>query len=88
MKAKEMFEELGYKLNESYDEKLITYIHIQHFMGERHFGITFNLEYKEFHCWHYGYDENGRCQNGINLAIKIDLLKAINKQIEELGWNE
>ena len=86
--AKEMFEELGYELNESYDKNMMTYISIQNVDGERHFGITFNLNSKSYHCWHFGYDEQGHCDNGMNLSINMKLLKAINKQVEELGWSD
>lgn len=86
MTAKEMFEKLRYKQDETFDKELISYTSIQQFCGERHFGITFNTRFKHFHLWHFGYDEKGRCDNGMNIAVDIQMLKAINKQVEELGW--
>lgn len=86
MTAKEMFEKLGYKQDETFDKELISYISVQHFCGERHFGITFNTQFKSFHLWHFGYDEKGHCDNGMNIAVNMKLLQAINKQVEELGW--
>ena len=67
MSAKEMFEELGYKL---INEKNIVYKNI-HFTGR----IT-----------HIAFFNNKKIL--VTQSIGLKELKAINKQIEELGWNE
>lgn len=43
---------------------------------------------RQFHIWHSGYDEQGYCDNNMNLSIDMKLFKAINKQMEELRWNK
>ena len=65
MKAKEMFEKLGYKLQ-------MDYPYLQYH----------NLE-TDTYIWFYGETKTIEIQ----FDITMDLLKAINKQIEELGWD-
>ena len=71
--AKEMFEELGYEQIKSNDE------FIEYEKNGRN--ISFELETHTFSGVHVWLD----CQ-----AILIDMqeLQAINKQVEEMGWNE
>ena len=69
--AREMFEELGYKIIASNDYEL-TYKHIAHFNE-----ITFCLEGEKVSC------DNG---NGKSILVDKYELQAINKQISELGW--
>ena len=73
MNAEQMFEELGYQRNEE-NEKIIYLIETK---GSFYYQeIIFNLLQKVIVI-------DG---NFLEVAIEIDLLKAINKQAEELGW--
>ena len=73
MTAREMFEELGYQRNEE-KEKIIYLIETK---GSFYYQeIIFNLVQKVIVI-------DG---NFLEVAIESDLLKAINKQAEELGW--
>ena len=87
MTAKELFEGLGYELI-SYDDKQLVnyrvYIDEDTFMQ-----VVFNNKYKSFWCgqtrntYFNGYLQK---ENSFT-SIDMNLLQAINKQIEELGWN-
>lgn len=70
MSAQEMFEKLGYKKDEY--SKCIFYYNPNEINDE----IVFYLENRTFDRDYYGHAN----------AITIPLLKAINKQVEELGW--
>lgn len=84
--AKEMFEELGYK--EDKHDILINYIKEQIIDDEKTvYGITFNTKFNSFYTYVYGWFKNGEPFNN-NLGIDMKHLKAINKQIEELGWDK
>ena len=73
MTAREMFEELGYQRSEE-NEKIIYLIETK---GSFYYQeIIFNLVQKVIVI-------DG---NFLEVAIESDLLKAINKQAEELGW--
>lgn len=76
--AKEMFEELGYDLNEN--EWDLTYskniIHNQFYTSP----ITINFRKKNDKVIEK-YDANGK-----SVPIFMYDLEAINKQVEELGW--
>ena len=74
MKAKEMFEKLNY--NYFKNNLRITY---QNFKVSRCKLIEFNLLEKEM--WLADDDKEV-----VELSLKE--IKAINKQVEELGWNE
>lgn len=73
--AKEMFEELGYELDDCSDfegmAKCLNY-QINDLFGCMFKEITFYLETKEI-----GWD---------NVVLTMPLLKAINQQCKELGW--
>lgn len=85
MKAKEMFEELGYKYKiidntKNQCEDVILCSH-----KKQELTIQFNL-FSKLVCFQIknkfeGYDK-------VVMFITKELLKAINKQIEELGWND
>lgn len=78
MKAKEMFEELGYEIE--IGKNYIEYAKF-HKKINQHSYILFDLEEKTIlPSMEYGSTHA--------LEIGMNLLKAINKQIEELGWNE
>lgn len=70
MTASEMFEELGYKRNVE-DDKII---YLQKF-GYSTFEITFDLSEKEINI-----------DTDMEVKIEEDILQAIDKQEEELGW--
>lgn len=82
MSAKEMFEEYNLKQKICrYKGKIdsISYITKENFKPQ----VSFNLKtktYKVFYIYGNSYDENAS-------AIDMILHEAINKQIEELGWN-
>lgn len=75
MSAKEMFEKLGFKCT-SNDEQFISYSIFDDI--NRNYTIIFRLLDKDIHI----IDNIGWYE-----YLKIDVLKAINKQVEELGWN-
>jgi len=78
MSAKEMFEELGYEYNECYfEEKLDEIIYSKR--GRWTPQIMFSLNHNVAKVFR---------QDNKSSSFDIKLLKAINKQIEELGWNE
>ncbi len=66
MKAKEMFEKLGFKED----------FHIAY--------IKYHNEEEDKYIW---FDKAAKTIE-IMFDINMDLLKAINKQVEELGWND
>lgn len=74
MKAKEMFEKLGYKLKKS-DCREIWYLNKNAIPVETN--ITFLIQDKYFCIYKKGID---------NPCISYKKLQAINKQVEELGW--
>ena len=75
MSAREMFEKLGYEFFERNDhKKYIRYTNNYH-------TITFSKEYKTFSLRPEELLEH-------QLVVNIDLFKAIQKQIKELGWEE
>ena len=86
--AREMFEELGYRLISGDDKELINYrinLDTNSFMQ-----VVFNNESKSFWCGHTRntyFDGYLRKDNNF-ISIDAKLLQAINKQIEELGWNK
>ena len=76
MSAKEMFEKLGYIENND-REDCLRYT-IKGFIGQI-VEIRFYLDTKRFA--KQGYDDD------IAYLITLEELQAINKQVEELGWN-
>ena len=70
MKAKEMFEKLGYKYEEDTVLKRLVF-------QNGSMIIAFYTEDKSFYK-QYGYEPGD---------ITLEELRAINKQIEELGWD-
>ena len=77
MTAREMFEKLGYEYNECYFERTLDDIYYQK-NGKYTPQIRFNLNHKCVQDYREGNKSS---------AFDIKLLQAINKQIEELGWN-
>lgn len=75
--AKEMFEELGYEYYE--DDGFICYKKEKRELIEPDY-ISFNrLEREVF--------MSRISKNGNGVIVDMKLLKVINKQVEELGWN-
>lgn len=71
MSAKEMFEKLGYNYERTTFEIFYFTEYRETYDDMFYIGIHFNLDDKNF--WS-------------EVNIDVDELKAINKQIEELGW--
>lgn len=78
MSARERFEELGYKYSE--DDYFISYIGNEDIKPVQ-YQIVFSKEYNSFELMP---TLNGK--EHYFTRIDMNLLKAINKQIEELGW--
>lgn len=96
MSAKEMFEELGYDYYE--DDGITTYLKancIPDKLNTKYIKfreITFNRIGQEMGV--YDYRKNAECteflENASSMKMNIltkEELQAINKQVEELGWN-
>ena len=79
MTAKEMFEELGYTYQESFFENKL--IEIKYIKPNKFTScVTFRVEHKCFKIHRFDSEfKSAWCE--------IYFLKAINKQVEELGWN-
>lgn len=72
MTAQEMFKELGYECSKYYDRNKI----IQYYNEKEDVQFLFWIAEQEFSVSEYGELKN----------ITVDEFKAIQKQIEELGW--
>lgn len=70
MSAKEMFEELGYKLRE--ETNCLNCV--KSYINKRYMNII--------------YFDSDKTIDVNSMIITYDLLQAINKQVEELGWNK
>lgn len=81
MSAKEMFEELGYELRSH--KNIIRYVNKQYVSDWNY--IDFNLKEKTIYA-HIMSDSPFTPDSPLELNLKE--IQAINKQIEELGWNE
>ena len=84
MKAREMFEELGYEKYSRFNwgVKVERNIYEVNFLKGKH---IVGYEYYVFENSTKTICHNTSCEDNY---INIDELKAINKQVEELGWNE
>lgn len=89
MSAKEMFEKLGYELNDYSD---IDDIYIQ----DNYYAI-YVYEIREHEQWRRTIKEIAFFPNIKKVSLNsytgednwsVEELKAINKQVEELGWNK
>ena len=84
MSAKEMFEELGYK-DISYNYPNKDYIAYQN----NKIVIYTIIFVKEYKCIELNPTLNADERRLIHFTrLDMKLLQAINKQVEELGWNE
>ena len=77
MSAKEMFEKLGFE-QERCDNLYITYVIYD---NKNDYSICFRLSNKDI-------DIVNNTFNREYEYLKMPILKAINKQVEELGWND
>ena len=83
MSAKEMFEELGYS-KIIFPNGTIQYEKVK---KEKTSRFRFYLEDKVYSVYYTELSENGVEILQMTRLINMKLYKAINKQIEELGWN-
>lgn len=94
LEARYMFEELGYKRYENHPEEELKsgmfttqdnpYIEYTNENDQAIERITFDLWSKNV--WFTGYRKDLKHQ--VPCPINLKELQAINKQIEELGWNK
>lgn len=85
MRAAEMFDKLGYERDESCDEILYSkYIDSDRCGVEQH-SISFDKENKTVEKY---VREAGFSHKCYRAYINLKELQAINKQVEELGWNK
>ena len=83
MSAKEMFEKIGYEYH-CYDSEEVTYRKEDRQWRENgRILICFDLLNKEIEL---GF--KGKTSGNLPIFISLEELQAINKQVEELGWNE
>ena len=83
MTAKEMFEKLGYSKT-TFSNGTIQYEKVKKDITSR---VRFYLEDKVYSAYYTELSENGVEIRQMTRLINIKLHKAINKQIEELGWD-
>ncbi|MCI9434060.1 MAG: hypothetical protein HFI86_02125 [Bacilli bacterium] len=87
MSAKEMFEKLGYKLTRN-DDLFITYSHTLKHDKKYYYAITFELKYKQIKIERYRSELLRQLFSKEDMiGLYLDDVQAINKQIDELGWN-
>ena len=82
MKAKEMFEELGYWIDE---ESKLEILYKMKWEISSTYWIGFDKTKKTFERF---ITSDSPFHPSKSFEIDMPTLKAINKQIEELGWNE
>lgn len=80
MSAKEMFEELGYEIDE---ESELEILYKMKWEISSTYWIGFDKTKKTFECFEIS---DSPFNPSKSFKIGIDELKAINKQVEELGW--
>lgn len=85
MTAKEMFEKLGYEdiTDSRYKDLMIVYKN----SGNVYYEISFMKDYKCFEINPYVIWGDTVLQHYF-VRLDTKLLQAINKQVEELGWNK
>lgn len=82
MTAKEMFKKLGYK--EKFDN--LRYLVYEKVYKERIVAIHFDKKYKKVSKFKIGLSIYYQERRDVEISLKE--LQAINKQVEELGWNK
>lgn len=84
MTAQEMFLSLGYEIDEKNDDEILYIMEDEQELGKcRFYHVGFVIEQECFSCF-----VTERFKESKSFDINIDLLRAINKQCEELGWIE
>ena len=81
MTAKEMLEKLGYEIDEENDKEIL---YKMKWEISSSYYVGFDLEHKNFECF---VTSDSPFEPAKSFAVYLDLLQAINKQVEELGWN-
>lgn len=81
MIAKEMFEKLGYDLDEENDKEILYKMKWE--ISSTYY-VSFDLKNKNIECYYFASDSPFTPAE--SFAVDLDLLQAINKQVEELGW--
>ena len=82
MSAKEMFEELGYELDERNPQEILYKMKWE--ISSTNW-IGFDIKHKCFNCF---ITSDNPFTPSKSSKVSLEELKAINKQIEELGWND
>lgn len=82
MSAKEMFEELGYELDERNPKEILYKMKWE--ISSTNW-ISFDIEHKCFNCF---ITSDSPFTPSKSSKVSLEELKAINKQVEELGWND
>ena len=80
MSAREMFEKLGYEIEQDNEVRLV-YIKVTQDNGIDD-GLIEKVIFEKIHRW------ISATSDGYFIPISFEELQAINKQVEELGWNE
>lgn len=87
MSAKEMFEELGYECTKN-DHLWIVYICKSKWNKRFYYTIEFNLKFQKLKVYRYRSHLIRKIfSNEDMIGFYPSDIKAINKQVEELGWN-
>lgn len=88
MTAKEMFEEMGYIVTRN-DDLFICYVHKTKGDKNYYYTIEFNLKAKQIKIYRYRSELLRQLFSKEDMiGLYLDDLQAINKQIEELGWEK
>ena len=80
MSAKEMFEKLGYEIDEDNDKEILYKMKWE--ISSTYY-VSFDLRNKWFEVF---VTSDSPFEPSKSFPIYMDLLRAINKQVEELGW--
>lgn len=80
MKAKEMFEKLGYEIDEKNDKEIL---YKMKWEISTSYWVSFDLTLKSVMCL---VTSDSPFEPSQPCRVELDLLQAINKQVEELGW--
>ena len=78
--AREMFEDLGYELDERNTKEILYKMKWEISSTD---WISFDIEHKCFNCFRTSDSPFTPTES---LKVRLEELKAINKQVEELGW--
>ena len=82
MSAKEMFEKLGYEIDEQNNKEIL---YKMKWEISTSYYVSFDLEHKLFECF---ITSDSPFEPAKPFEVSIYELQAINKQVEELEWNK